>query len=235
MQAKARDMKRTNLRNWLVVGLVTVTAASGCTGKRPVRSVTPIPNPQVVQVPADTTTKPIAQQPPSQPVTQPVTPQVTQPNLTGGNPVPPPDATKGNPVKQNDQGIEAAALPEFEGMVMDTNIFKAQTVYFDFDRFNVKPAEVSKAESVAGHLKEMPDQKLLIDGHCDERGTEEYNRALGERRSLSLRELMVRLGVAPERIRTRSWGEDVPADFGHDDAAWAKNRRGEFILLLPKK
>jgi peptidoglycan-associated lipoprotein len=76
--------------------------------------------------------------------------------------------------------------------------------------------------------------KLLIEGHCDERGTEEYNRALGERRALALREALAKAGVSPDRIRTISYGKDRPVNPGHDESAWAQNRRGEFILLHPK-
>jgi peptidoglycan-associated lipoprotein len=72
-----------------------------------------------------------------------------------------------------------------------------------------------------------------VDGHCDERGTEEYNRALGERRALALREELISLGVDPNRIDTVSYGKDRPAETGHDEAAWRKNRRGEFLLETP--
>ena len=115
----------------------------------------------------------------------------------------------------------------------DTEIFAAQTVYFDFDKSVVKASEMSKVEDVANRMKSMPGKALRIEGHCDERGTEEYNRALGERRARAVREALVRLGVAADLIDTISYGEDRPADPGHDDAAWAKNRRGVFVLLSP--
>ena len=82
---------------------------------------------------------------------------------------------------------------------------------------------------------ENPESDLLIEGHCDERGTEGYNMALGERRALSIRELLVSLGVPSERVHTVSFGKDRPADPGHNEAAWSKNRRAEFILVLPRK
>jgi peptidoglycan-associated lipoprotein len=135
----------------------------------------------------------------------------------------------------NPTGIETADREVFEDMLVDTNQFKAQTVYFDFDRSAVKPSETAKVEAVASFLKDKLDNRVLIDGHCDERGTEEYNRSLGERRALSVREQLTLLGIAPDRIRTRTWGEDRPADPNHNDDAYAKNRRGEFSLLLPKK
>lgn len=112
--------------------------------------------------------------------------------------------------------------------------FKANTVHFDFDRSTVKPNQMAKIEPVADHLRNNPTHAVRVEGHCDERGTEEYNRALGERRALAIREVLVRMGIAPERMETISFGEDRPEDPGHAEAAWAKNRRGEFILLTPR-
>ncbi|MBI2925668.1 MAG: peptidoglycan-associated lipoprotein Pal [Verrucomicrobia bacterium] len=119
-------------------------------------------------------------------------------------------------------------------MLGDRQKFKEQTVYFDFDRAAVRPAEKTKVEFVATYLKGNPTNKLRVEGHCDERGTEEYNRALGERRALSLREYLINLGIGADRIITISYGEDRPAVPGQDESAWSKNRRGEFVLLLPK-
>jgi len=113
--------------------------------------------------------------------------------------------------------------------------FKANTVYFDFDRAAVKASERVRVEEVAAYLKGKPGHMVEIEGHCDERGTEEYNRALGERRALAVREYLVNLGIQAERIHTISYGEDRPAEIGSNDSAWAKNRRGEFILLTPRQ
>ena len=93
---------------------------------------------------------------------------------------------------------------------------------------------MASLEAVAAALKSDSSAKLLIEGGCDERGTEEYNRSLGERRALAAREALANDGVDPSRIRTISYGKDKPADPGHDEAAWAKNRRAEFVLLHPK-
>ncbi len=129
-----------------------------------------------------------------------------------------------------------AGLEDFENYNANRDVFKQYTVYFDFDRSTVKDAERTKIEAVANFLKSAPaDNKLLIEGHCDERGTEEYNRALGERRALALREYLTNLGVGAEKIRTISYGEDRPAVPGNDESAWSKNRRGEFLLLTPKQ
>jgi peptidoglycan-associated lipoprotein len=121
------------------------------------------------------------------------------------------------------------------GWSEDAKIFKSDTVYFDFDSSSVKPAEKSKVSAVADYLKSNAANAVRVEGHCDERGTEEYNRSLGERRALALREELVTLGIEPGRVDTISYGKDRPAETGHDEAAWKKNRRGEFILLTPPK
>jgi peptidoglycan-associated lipoprotein len=94
----------------------------------------------------------------------------------------------------------------------------------------IKSDEKAKVAAVADYIKAHPMDALEIEGHCDARGTEEYNRSLGERRALALREELIRLGVEASRVDTVSYGEDKPADLGHDEAAYRKNRRGEFVL-----
>jgi len=121
-----------------------------------------------------------------------------------------------------------------DDMIQDRAALAAQTVHFDFDSSVVKANEKSRVDAVAAALKNDSAAKLLIEGHCDERGTEEYNRSLGERRALALRESLTALGVDPMRVKTVSFGEDKPVDSGHDESAYKKNRRGEFILLKPK-
>jgi peptidoglycan-associated lipoprotein len=125
--------------------------------------------------------------------------------------------------------------PGHEGWPENAEQFKSDTVYFDFDSSVVKDSEKSKLAAVADYLKSNAGDAVKIAGHCDERGTEEYNRALGERRALALREALAGLGVDATRIDTISFGKDRPADPGHEESAWSKNRRGEFILLTPPK
>jgi peptidoglycan-associated lipoprotein len=134
---------------------------------------------------------------------------------------------------------EVAATPLadrdlIEGMIPDRDTFKSNIIYFDFDRSSIRSSERSKLDAVAKVLKSKPETKIQIEGHCDERGTEEYNRALGERRALAAREYLINSGINSDRIFTISYGEDKPADPAHNEQAWAKNRRDEFILLLPK-
>ena len=115
----------------------------------------------------------------------------------------------------------------------NTEIFKEYTVHFDYDSSAIKSGERSKVASVADYLKANANTAVRIDGHCDERGTEEYNRSLGERRALALREELIKLGIDPTRVDTKSLGEDQPVNPVHNEQAWRQNRRGEFILLTP--
>ena len=161
-----------------------------------------------------------------------------------GNPIPPFDPNANNsrvttttpPFDPTKDGVGIpAAGDDISNMDQNRTEFADQTVYFDFDKSNIKPGEVSKLEIVAKRMKEdFKGKKLLIEGHCDERGTEEYNRALGDRRALSVREKLVQLGLDAADVHTITFGEEKPADNGHDDAAWKKNRRGELILLSPR-
>ena len=119
-------------------------------------------------------------------------------------------------------------------MAQDRNAFSADIVYFDYDSASIKGSESSKLDAVASALKSDSSADLLIEGNCDERGTEEYNRALGERRALASREALANAGIDASRVVTRSYGQDKPADSDHNESAWRKNRRDEFVLLHPK-
>jgi outer membrane protein OmpA-like peptidoglycan-associated protein len=114
----------------------------------------------------------------------------------------------------------------------DRGRFAANTVHFEYDSTVIRSGETANVQAVAAGLRENPGAKLLVEGHCDERGTDEYNRALGERRALALREELGKLGIDGSRVQTRSFGKDQPADLGNNESAWANNRRGEFVLLL---
>ena len=155
-------------------------------------------------------------------------------DLTGGR-LPPSENTNPNPNFNPNESIPFSGTRSIEGRSQDREKYRGQTVYFDFDRSRVNPGEAAKVQEVASRFRnEDPNTDLLIEGHCDERGTEEYNRALGERRALALRELLVASGVPADRIHTASFGKDKPAEPGHNEAAWSRNRRGEFILVLPR-
>ena len=129
---------------------------------------------------------------------------------------------------------ETTSLKEFDGMIKDPAALAAYTIHFAFDSAAIMKGDKSNLAAVASALKGSASDKLLIEGNCDERGTDEYNRALGERRALAAREALAKLGVSADRIRTLSNGKDKPTDLGHDKAAWDKNRNDAFILLHPK-
>jgi len=112
----------------------------------------------------------------------------------------------------------------------DHKVFKAYTVHFDYDSSAVKPGEKAHVKAVADYLKANLADAVEIEGHCDERGTEEYNRSLGDRRALALREALAAQGVDPMRVDTISYGKDRPVDTGKSEASHRKNRRGEFVL-----
>ncbi|MCC7299452.1 MAG: peptidoglycan-associated lipoprotein Pal [Verrucomicrobia bacterium] len=103
-------------------------------------------------------------------------------------------------------------------------------VYFDYDSSQVASTERSKIETVAKHLKQNNSVAVIIEGNCDERGSNEYNLTLGERRAQAVRDYLAGLGIGADRIQTKSYGEEKPVNAGHDEEAWAANRRGEFVL-----
>jgi len=103
-------------------------------------------------------------------------------------------------------------------------------LFFAFDQSDVSPEGQKTLEADAEVLKQHPAWIVTIEGHCDERGTAEYNLALGERRAMAARAYLISLGIAADRLRTVSYGKEFPFDPGHDEAAWAKNRRAHFVV-----
>jgi len=101
-------------------------------------------------------------------------------------------------------------------------------IYFDYDKSSIRPEFQPTLESISRWMADNAGKQLLVEGHCDERGTDEYNLALGERRALSVRRYLVALGVSADRVHTISYGEEKPALMGSSEAAWSKNRRAEF-------
>jgi peptidoglycan-associated lipoprotein len=105
-----------------------------------------------------------------------------------------------------------------------------QPVFFALDSSDVDGPAQQALNANAEIMKKYPSWVVTVEGHADERGTAEYNLALGERRALSARTYLVSLGIAGDRLRTVSYGKEFPFDPGHDEAAWAKNRRAQFVL-----
>ena len=108
-------------------------------------------------------------------------------------------------------------------------------INFDFDKYNLRPGDREILKGHAEWLMKNPDYAVAIEGHCDERGTAEYNMALGQRRAESAKKFLLESGVADQRIKTISYGKELPLDSGHNEEAWAKNRRCHFILTPMKK
>jgi peptidoglycan-associated lipoprotein len=202
---KERDMKLNKFANLLVIGLVVCVAASGCR-KKPV-NVTELPGSKAGKVP---------DLPPGAGI-KPAEPLTGDTGATG-----PIDTTGGHP--SNPANLH-------EGWIEDAQALKAETVYFDFDSSVIKAREKPKAAAVADYLKANKGNAVRVEGNCDERGTEEYNRSLGERRALALREELIRLGIGPTEVDTISYGKDKPVAQGHDESAWQQNRRDDFIVL----
>jgi peptidoglycan-associated lipoprotein len=106
-----------------------------------------------------------------------------------------------------------------------------EDIYFDYDKYDVRSDAKAVLQNVASWLLKNTSAKLLVEGHCDERGTSEYNLALGDRRARAVRDYLVALGIASDRVETISYGEEKPVCTEMTDECWAKNRRAHFIVL----
>lgn len=109
------------------------------------------------------------------------------------------------------------------------------TIYFAYDQDRLGTSETAKLDQVASYLSQHSDVYLIVEGHCDERGSDEYNRALGERRAISVRNYLAGKNIPDARFKTISYGEERPSIQGHDESAWGKNRRAELIGARPNK
>jgi peptidoglycan-associated lipoprotein len=118
--------------------------------------------------------------------------------------------------------------PGIEGEVLESSLFK--DVHFEFDKYDIRPEGAAVLKEDAALLKKYPNIKIQIEGHCDERGTTEYNIALGQRRANAAKNYLFSLGIAANRMSTISYGKEKPLDPGHNEAAWAKNRRGHVVI-----
>ena len=122
---------------------------------------------------------------------------------------------------------EPATPPDGDGSAMN---FAAETIFFAFDDYTISMDGQDRLNQLSDHMKSSGSAVVQIEGHCDERGSIEYNLALGERRAQSVKNYLVQLGIDPARVTTISYGEEKPSVEGHDESAWSKNRRSEFIL-----
>ncbi len=127
-----------------------------------------------------------------------------------------------------EKSLVAQRTPGIEGVVFESSLLK--DIHFDFDKYDIRPEDVTILRENAALLKKYPNVKVQIEGHCDERGTIEYNLALGERRATSTKNYLVSLGLSADRISTITFGKEKPLDPGHHEEAWAKNRRAHTVI-----
>lgn len=125
-------------------------------------------------------------------------------------------------------GVTGRAFDDLYQRCTDVNF---APIYFGFDSTVVPAEELPKIDDVVSHLNANPNRVTIIEGNCDERGSSEYNMSLGENRAVIIRNYLVQSGISADRIQTRSYGAEKPADPGHDESAWARNRRGEFAIF----
>ena len=136
----------------------------------------------------------------------------------------------GQDISSQEGSISGASEGKFEDLYTRCTDVNFAPVYFGFDSTVVPQGELGKIDAVAQHLTAKTDRVVVVEGNCDERGSSEYNMSLGENRAIIIRNYLVQSGITADRIQTRSYGAEKPAVDGHDESAWAKNRRGEFAI-----
>jgi peptidoglycan-associated lipoprotein len=141
------------------------------------------------------------------------------------------DTVNGN---SPDSGIQESPRGNFDPNNVDNSTLASDTIYFDFDMSTINAQERGKLDAVSEWFKSNPGHALFLAGHADKRGTPEYNRALGERRALAVREYLVGLGLPAAQLYTNSYGSDRPAVDGDTEEAYAKNRRVEIGVVVQK-
>jgi peptidoglycan-associated lipoprotein len=155
-------------------------------------------------------------------------PPVTTTNSAPTRPPAPPDPVREPPVVPpepvRDDAISSASLDD-----LNKNS-PLKPVYFELDISDLSAANQKTLDEDAALLKRYTSWTVTVEGHCDERGTAEYNLALGERRAIAVRAYLVSLGISADRLRTVSYGKEFPFDPGHDESAFAKNRRAHFVI-----
>ena len=129
------------------------------------------------------------------------------------------------------KAVEKAPIPgPRPGSQEDLVVNVGDRVFFDFDKYNLKPDARAILEKQAAWMKQFASVTVSIEGHCDERGTREYNLALGERRANSVKDFLIALGISPSRVKTISYGKERPVALGSDEQAWTQNRRGVTVV-----
>ena len=184
-----------------VIAILIAAVSVGACGKKKPPVARPLPPPPAPTTPSTTATRPPA---PPEPV-----PETSA--------IPPEPTIKDDPLAGGDLDTINKNSP-------------FQPVFFALDSYEVDGGGQQALNTNAGILKKYPTWIITIEGHCDERGTAEYNLALGEKRALAAKTYLVSLGVPADRVRTVSYGKEFPFDPGHDEGAWSKNRRAHFVV-----
>jgi len=183
-----------------VIAILIAALSVGACGKKKPPVARPLPPPPAPTTPSTTATRPPA---PPEPV-----PETSA--------IPPEPTIKDDPMAGDLDTINKNS--------------PFQPVFFALDSYEVDGGGQQALNTNAGILKKYPTWIITIEGHCDERGTAEYNLALGEKRALAAKTYLVSLGVPADRVRTVSYGKEFPFDPGHDEGAWSKNRRAHFVV-----
>lgn len=191
----------------VAVALVATLAASGCARRRQTAA-------QIQTPPAPEAAAPVAGAAPTPAPAAPApAPRAAAPTAPAPTPAP----------------VAEAPSPAAPAPVVERRS-RLDPIYFDFDRSEIKLESRNVIETNANWLRQNPVARIQIEGHCDERGSVQYNLALGERRAESTRRYLESLGVDASRLSTISYGKERPVDPGHTEEAWAKNRRAEFVV-----
>ena len=160
----------------------------------------------------------------------------TEPAVTTPAPAEPEKPMQAEPQQQPEPAKPAtneeamAAVKAREAALAARNQFMNEVVYFDFDSSSLLPVAQQVIADKVDYMMANPGVTVTIEGHCDERGTDAYNMALGQRRADAVRDFMINLGIFGSRLNTISYGEERPVDYGQNEEAWAKNRRAQFTL-----
>jgi len=154
-------------------------------------------------------------------------------------PPPPPPQVKEQPKVEKVKEVPPVKKPELteEEIFMSKSLEEInaeaplQMIHFDYDRYFIRNDAKPVLETNVAWLKKFPTARILIEGHCDERGTEEYNLALGEKRAKSTFDYLVSLGISSSKMQIISYGKSQPLDPGHNEIVWQKNRRAQFTII----
>lgn len=200
---------KPNIRTLLAFAALAAFVLAGCADKSTKVEATPGDKPAVE------TAKPA----------EPSKPKITDESVKAPETKPQPPAAEEKKPSKTAPAKEEAVLAKVAPELKDSAL---KTIYFDYDKSNIKDDAKAALDGNFEHMNKNGGLKVVIVGHCDERGTSEYNMALGDRRANSTKTYLVNRGVTSDRMETLSKGKEEPADPGHNEEAWAKNRRAEF-------